>query len=70
MDLKKQGAKNRVSVIQKAEKARLPLIFLNNNDPVFCSLLFSVPYFEPDFFKVPNPKKYQVNLIILKGLEL
>ena len=33
----------------KREEVRLPFLFLNNNDPVFCSLLFSGPYFGPDF---------------------
>ena len=30
---------------------------MNNNDPVFCTLLFKGPYFGLDFFKVPDPKK-------------
>ena len=34
----------------KREEFRLPLLFLNNNDPVFYTLLFSGPYFGPDFF--------------------
>ena len=45
MDLKKQG-----HCYSKREEARLPLLFLNNNDPVFCNLLFSGPYFGRDFF--------------------
>ena len=48
MGCKKQGAKNRVIVIQKENRQ---------------SLLFSGRYFGPDFFKVPDPKKYQVDLI-------
>ena len=30
---------------------------MNNNDPVFCTLLFSGPYFGLDFLKVADPKK-------------
>ena len=37
MGCKKQGAKS--SVIQK--EAALPLLFLNNNKPAFCTLLFA-----------------------------
>jgi hypothetical protein len=48
----------------KKEEARLPLFFLNNNDPVFCTLLLSGPYFEPDFLKFQTLKKYQVDLMI------
>ena len=51
--LKKSGPKygpeiSRVIVIQ---------MNWNNKDPVFCSLLFSGPYFGPDSFKVPDPKE-------------
>ena len=56
MGCKKQGvAKNWVIVIQKEK--RQPGLFSFNNDPVFCTLLFSGPYFGLDFFKVPDPKK-------------
>ena len=48
MDLKK--GKEQGHFYSKKEEARLPLHFLNNNDPAFCSLLFSGPYFGPDFF--------------------
>ena len=52
MGCKKQGAKKQGHCYSKREEARLPLLFLNNNDPGFCT-----PYFGPDFFKVPDPKK-------------
>ena len=45
MDLKKAGCK----------KTAWPFLFLNNNDPVFCTLLFSGPYFGPDFFQGCKP---------------
>ena len=35
----------------KREEAAWLLLFLNNNDPVFFTLLLSGPYFEPDFFQ-------------------
>ena len=57
MNLKKAGCKEQGHCYSKREEASLPLLFLNKNDPVFCSLLFSDPYFGPDFFKVPDPKK-------------
>ena len=50
MDLKK-------SRVQKEKRQGVPVFFLNNNDPAFCTLLFSDLYFGPDFFKVPDPKK-------------
>ena len=40
-ECKKQCAKNRV---------RMPLLFLNNNNPAFCT-----PYFGPDFFQGLKP---------------
>ena len=49
MDLKK--GKEQGHFYSKKEEARLPLHFLNNNDPAFCSLLFSGPYFGPEFFQ-------------------
>ena len=57
MDLKKAGCKKQGHCYSKREEAAWPLLFLNNNDPVFCTLLFSGPYFGLDFFKVPDPKK-------------
>ena len=56
MNLKKAGCKETGSLLFK-NKARLPLLFLNHNDTVFCSLLFSGPYFRPDFFWAPDPEK-------------
>ena len=59
MGWKKQGAKNQGHCYSKREEARLPILFLNKNDPVFWHSVF----FGPDFFKVPDPKNYQVHLI-------
>ena len=55
MDLKKARWKKQGHCYSKREEARLPLLFLNNNDPVFCSLLFSGPYFGPDLFQGHKP---------------
>ena len=52
MDLKKAGCKNQGNFYSKREETRLPLLFLNNNDPAFCNLLFSGTYFGPDFFSL------------------
>jgi hypothetical protein len=57
MDLKKARWKKQGHCNSKREEARLSLLFLNNNDPVFCSLLFSGPCFGLYFVKVPGPKK-------------
>ena len=54
---KKAGSKKQGHCYSKREEARLPLLFLSNIDPVFCTQLFSGAYFGPDFFKVPDPKK-------------
>ena len=40
---------------ESREEAAWPLLFLNNNDPVFLHPAFCIPYFGP-FFKVPDPK--------------
>ena len=53
MDLKKAGCKKQGHCYSKREEARLPILFLNNNDPVF----WHPAFFGPDFFKVPDPKK-------------
>jgi hypothetical protein len=50
MDLKKAGSKKQGHRYSKREEAAWPLLFLNKNDPVFFTLLFSGPYFGPDFF--------------------
>ena len=55
MDLKKAGCKKQGQSYSKREHAAWPCLFLNNNDPVFCTLLFSGPYFGPDFFQVHKP---------------
>ena len=52
MGCKNQGAKNRVIVIQK--EAAWPLFFLDNNDPVFCTLLFATRILDLIFFRVTN----------------
>ena len=51
MNLKKQGAKQQGQCYSKREEEAWPLLFLNNDDPVFCTLLFSGPYFGPVFFQ-------------------
>ena len=50
---KKLGAKKTGCCYSKREEAIWPLLFLNNNDPVFLHPAF----FGPDFFPVPDPKK-------------
>ena len=55
MSCKKQGAKTG-SVYSIREDARLPLLFLSNNDPVFCTLLFATHILDL-FSKIPDPKK-------------
>ena len=56
-DLKKTGSKIWGAKTKKQgqcylerEKVRLSLLFLNNNDPAFCT-----PYFGPSFFQVRKP---------------
>ena len=61
MALKKAGCKKQGHCYSKREEARLPFLFLSNNALLFCTLLFSD--FGTDFFEVPDPKKYQVDLI-------
>ena len=41
MGCKKQGAKKQGRCYSKREEAAKPLLFLINNDPVFCTLLFA-----------------------------
>ena len=55
MGCEKQGAKKQGHGYSKREEAVWPLLFLNNNDPVFLHLVFCNPYFGPSF-KVPDPK--------------
>ena len=47
---KKQGAKKQGHCFSKREEEGWPLLFLNNNDPVFCTLLF----LDLIFFRVTN----------------
>ena len=55
--LQKEGSKKQGHCYSKREEAVWPLLFLNNNDPVFLHPAFCTPYFGPDFLKVPDPKK-------------
>ena len=48
--------KNQGHFYSKREEAAGSLLFLNNDDPVFCTLLFAKSSV-PDFLKVPDPKK-------------
>ena len=57
MGCKKQVAKKQGHCYSKKEEARLPLLFLNNNDPVFCTTLLFAIHILDLFFKVPDPKK-------------
>ena len=60
-------AKSRVqktgSLLFKKRRGQLPLLFLNNNDLVFCTLLFAADILDPVFLKFQTLKKYQVDLI-------
>ena len=42
MELKKAGSKKQDHFFSKKEEAAWPLLFQNNNDPVFCTLLFAL----------------------------
>ena len=55
MDLKKQGAKNRVIDIQKEKRQQL-FLFLNNNDPGF--------FLHPDFFHGHKPTQVSETRIL------
>ena len=63
MDLKKAGSKKQGHCYSKREEAAWLLLFLNNNDTVFCNLLFQVHILDLIFFKFQTLKKYQVDLI-------
>ena len=57
---KKQGAKKQGHCYSKRGETRLPLLFLNNNDLVFCTLLFSksrVPDFQEQWVQIDWAKK-------------
>ena len=45
--VQKAGCKKQGQCYSKREKARLSLLFLNNNEPVFCTLLFATYFFGP-----------------------
>ena len=51
MDLKKAGYKKQDHCYSKREEAIWPLLFLNNNDPVFCTLLFASHIFDLVIFQ-------------------
>ena len=51
---KKQDAKKQGHCYSKREEARLPLLFLSNNEPVFLHPAFCNPYFGP-FFQGHKP---------------
>ena len=53
MGCKKQDAKKQGHCYSKREEVRLPLLFLSNNDPVFCTLLFALHHIlDLIFFRV------------------
>ena len=54
MGCKKQGANNKVIVIQKKNR-QLPYSLFNNNDPVFFPLLFAIHIFDLIFFQGHKP---------------
>ena len=56
---KKAGPKKLGCCYSKREDAIWPLLFLDNNDPVFLHPAF----YWPDFFQFQTLKKYQVDLI-------
>ena len=52
---KKQGAKKQGHCYSKREKADWPLLFLDNNDPIFCTLLFATRILDLIFFQGHKP---------------
>ena len=57
----KQDAENKNIIKKKKEEAMtllfaLPLLFLSNNDPVFCALIFAAHILDP-FYKVLDSRK-------------
>ena len=54
MDLKKAGSKKQGHCYSKRKEAAWPLLFLNNNDLVFCTLLFATHILDLIFFRVTN----------------
>ena len=62
MGCKNQGAKNQGQCYSKREESAWSLLFLNNNDPVFCTLLFATHILDP-FLKFQTLQKYQVDPI-------
>ena len=54
MDLKKAGSKKQGNYYSKREEAAWPLLFLNNNDPVFSPSYFQVHILDLIFFRITN----------------
>ena len=54
MDLKKAGSKKQGHCYLEKEEAAWLLLFLNTNDPVFCTLLFATHFLNLTFFRVTN----------------
>ena len=46
MGCKKQGTNKQGHCYSKREEAAWPLLLLNNNDPVFCTMLFTTNIFD------------------------
>ena len=68
MDLTKEGARKQGYCYSKREEAAWPFLILNNNDPIFCTLLFSGPYFGPDFSQGHKPTHVFKTRIVGAGL--
>ena len=52
--VQKAGCKKQGHCYSKREEAAALFSFLNNNDPVFCTLLFASHIFDLIFFRVTN----------------
>ena len=61
--LQKAGCKKQGHCYSNREGAAWPFLFLNNNDPVFCTLLFETHILDPIFIKFQTLEIYQANLI-------
>jgi hypothetical protein len=48
--LQKAGCKKQGHCYSKREEARLSFLFLNDNDPVFCTLFFAPCFLHPIFW--------------------
>ena len=63
MDLKKAGCKKEGHCYSKREEARLLILFLDNNGPIFVPYFFATHIFDV-FLKFQILKQYKDNLII------